>query len=156
VSVCSYPINFKMAELIRPNFCVGPHMTQGKIHEFSKFQKFVFKSSFLVKFLKWAKKYYEIRKLFLYCTKRRCSHITPQSKVEIENILILVLKNFHWAVKRSFFYSTSWQKIFLLQICATWWCKTFKLIDLTEFIVWNVAMETPQPEISHHGLIKLI
>ena len=30
------------------------------------------------------KKYYEIRKLFFYCTKRRCSEIKPQFKVEID------------------------------------------------------------------------
>ena len=30
------------------------------------------------------KKYYEIRKLFLYCKKRRCSQIKRQLKVEKE------------------------------------------------------------------------
>ena len=53
-----YPINVKTAEPIGPNLCVGPHVTSGKV--------------------------YEIRKLFLYFTKRRCSQIKPQLKVEIE------------------------------------------------------------------------
>ena len=39
----------------------------------------------LVKFGKCAKKYYEVRTLFLYCTKRRSSQIKPQLKVKIED-----------------------------------------------------------------------
>ena len=34
----------KTAEPIRPKFDVGPHVTPGKVYEWSKFQKFVFKS----------------------------------------------------------------------------------------------------------------
>jgi len=31
ISVCLYLINVKTAELIGPKFCVGPHMTPGKV-----------------------------------------------------------------------------------------------------------------------------
>jgi len=38
------------------------------------------------KILKWAIKHYEIRKLFfINCTKKRCSQLKPQLKVEIED-----------------------------------------------------------------------
>ena len=47
VSVCLYPINVKTAKLIGPKFCVGPHMTPGKIYEWSKFQKGI-ESDFLI------------------------------------------------------------------------------------------------------------
>jgi len=44
---------------------------------------------YFCKILKMREKYYEIRKLFfdfvLYCTKKRCSQIKQQLKVEIEN-----------------------------------------------------------------------
>ena len=45
LNVCLYPINVKTAELIGPKFCVGPHMTPGKVYE-SKFQRFDFHSIF--------------------------------------------------------------------------------------------------------------
>ena len=32
LSVCLYPINVKMAELIGPKFYVGLHMSPGKVH----------------------------------------------------------------------------------------------------------------------------
>ena len=37
-------LNVKMAEPIGPKFYVGPHVIPGKIYEWSKFQKLVFKS----------------------------------------------------------------------------------------------------------------
>jgi len=33
LSVCLYPINVKTAEPIGPKFCVGPHVTPGKVYE---------------------------------------------------------------------------------------------------------------------------
>ena len=38
--VCLYPTNVKTAEPIGPKFCVGPHMTPGKVYKLSKFKKF--------------------------------------------------------------------------------------------------------------------
>ena len=46
LSGCLYPINVKTAKPIGLKFCVGPHLTLGKVYEWSKFQKFVFKSFF--------------------------------------------------------------------------------------------------------------
>jgi len=37
LSVRLYPINVKTAEPIGPKFCVGPHVTPGKVYEWSKF-----------------------------------------------------------------------------------------------------------------------
>ena len=31
VSICLYPKNVKTDEAIGPNFCLGPHMTTGKV-----------------------------------------------------------------------------------------------------------------------------
>ena len=39
LSVCLYSINVKMTELIGPKFCVGLHMTPGKVYGWSKFSK---------------------------------------------------------------------------------------------------------------------
>jgi len=64
-SVCLYPINVKTAEPIGPKFCVGPHVTPGKVYEWSNPQTF-----FVV---------------VLYCTTRRCSEINRQLKVKIED-----------------------------------------------------------------------
>ena len=33
LSVCMYPINVIKAEPIVPKFCVGPHVTPGKVNE---------------------------------------------------------------------------------------------------------------------------
>ena len=41
--VCLYPINVKTTEPIGPKFCVGHHVTPGKVYEWSKFKKNVFK-----------------------------------------------------------------------------------------------------------------
>ena len=41
-SVCLYSINIKTAEQIGPKFCVGPHVTPGKVYEESKFAFFIF------------------------------------------------------------------------------------------------------------------
>ena len=39
LSVCKlYPINPKTAEPIGPKFCVGPHMTPGKVYGWTKFK----------------------------------------------------------------------------------------------------------------------
>ena len=37
--VCLYPINVKTNEPIRPKFCVGPHMTPGKVYGISKLER---------------------------------------------------------------------------------------------------------------------
>ena len=42
--VCLYPTNVKTAEPIGPKFCVGPHLTPGKVYGCSKLQKCVSKS----------------------------------------------------------------------------------------------------------------
>ena len=44
-SVRFYPINVKTAEPIGPKFCVGPHMTPGKVYECSELRKVVSKTS---------------------------------------------------------------------------------------------------------------
>ena len=70
---------------------MGPHAAPGKVYGVSDFKYVILKDLYLklfnfVKFGKCAKKYYEIRKnLFLYFTKRRCSQIKPQLKVEKED-----------------------------------------------------------------------
>ena len=47
-----------------PKFCVGPHVAPGKVYGQSDFKYVIFLKLFnFVKFLKCAKKYYEIRKL---------------------------------------------------------------------------------------------
>ena len=56
--VCLYPINVKTAEPIGPKFCVGPHVTRGKVYEWLEFQKFVFKSFLNCKILIKRKKIY--------------------------------------------------------------------------------------------------
>ena len=56
LSACLYPINVKTAELIGPKFCVGSHMTPGKVQGCSKLQKFVFKSFWFLLNLKNARK----------------------------------------------------------------------------------------------------
>ena len=39
LSVCLYPINVKTSKPIRPKFCMGPHVTPGKIYELSKLKE---------------------------------------------------------------------------------------------------------------------
>ena len=60
--VCLCPINVKTVEEIGPKFCVGPHVTQGKVYEW---WKFVLKSFIC------AKNYYEICKLFIILYKEK-------------------------------------------------------------------------------------
>ena len=56
LGVCLYPINVKTAEPIRPKFCVGPHVSPGKVYEWSKFQIFdSIKIRFLLNFWKFWK-----------------------------------------------------------------------------------------------------
>ena len=85
-----YPINVTTAKPIEPKIFMGPHVTPGKVYEWSKFQKFVFKSFHFCKILKMREKVLRnpqtfLLFLFLYCTKRRCSQIKPQLKVEKED-----------------------------------------------------------------------
>ena len=83
LSVCWYPINVKTAESIGPKFFVGPHVTTGKVHKWSKFQIFVsikIRSSLnFWKFWKSTKFFVKTRELFLFCftmyTKRTCSQL---------------------------------------------------------------------------------
>ena len=83
LAVCLYPMNVKTAELIGPKFCVGPYVTPGKVYEWTKFQKFVFKSFLFFEILKMREKILWNPQTFFFCTKRRCSQIKPQLKVEI-------------------------------------------------------------------------
>ena len=48
--VCLYPKNVKTVELIGLKYVVGPHMTPGKVYEWSKFQKFASKFHIFIKF----------------------------------------------------------------------------------------------------------
>ena len=80
---CLYPINVKTAKPIGPEFCVGPHVTPGKVYEWSKFQKLMFKSFIFIKFWKCAKKiFWNPQTFFINCKKRRCSQIKPQLKLK--------------------------------------------------------------------------
>jgi len=45
LSVCFYPVNAKTAEPIGTKFCVGHHVTPGKVYGWSKFQKFTSKQN---------------------------------------------------------------------------------------------------------------
>ena len=38
--VCLYPINVTTVEPIRPKFCLGLHLSPGKVYRWSKFQNF--------------------------------------------------------------------------------------------------------------------
>ena len=60
-----YPINVKTAEPIGPTFCVGPHMTPGKVYGCSELQKVLFN--------------------FFVLSKRKCWKIEHIFKVEIED-----------------------------------------------------------------------
>ena len=69
---------------------MGLHMSPGKVSEWSKFQKFVFKSFFCKIFLMREKILWNPH-FFLHCTKRKCSQIKPQIKVEIiEKSLVII------------------------------------------------------------------
>ena len=63
--VCLYPMNVKTAKPIRSKFCVGPHMTQGKIYEWSKFQKLVLIKSDFQWILKIHENFFKICELLL-------------------------------------------------------------------------------------------
>ena len=66
--VCLYPKNVKTAELIGRKFCVGPHMTPGKVllDSCSKLHSSVTKSFWIfLKFLKCAKNIIKSTNLFL-------------------------------------------------------------------------------------------
>jgi hypothetical protein len=39
MSVCLYPINVKTAGPIGPNFCVGPHLTPGRVYGITILEK---------------------------------------------------------------------------------------------------------------------
>ena len=63
-------------------------MTPGKVYERTKFQKYCLKVFILVKFENERKNIMKSANFFvfvLYCSKRRCSQIKLQIKVEIEN-----------------------------------------------------------------------
>ena len=83
--VCLYPINVKTAELIRPKFCVGPQETPGKVYEWSKFQKFMFKSFYFVKFWKCTKKYYELRNLLFVFALYKEKMLTDKATIKSKN-----------------------------------------------------------------------
>ena len=54
--VCLYPINVKTAKPIGPKFCVGPHMTPGKVY--GRFQKTTLKLNLI--FIKNSLKIHEL------------------------------------------------------------------------------------------------
>ena len=47
-----FPINVETAEPIGPNFFVGPHLTPGKVYEWSNFQKFATNKMRFLKIMK--------------------------------------------------------------------------------------------------------
>ena len=80
--VCLYPINVKTTEPIGPKFCVGPHVTPGKVYEWSKSKNLCIQVFYSCKILKCAKKYYEIRKKNLFgLYKKKMGAKPPQSLV---------------------------------------------------------------------------
>ena len=95
LSVCpfTYPINVKTAKPIGPKFCVGPHMTPGKVYRFmdsQNYKNFCPKVLDFCKFWKCAKKNLNSANFFLifilYCTKReKCSEIKPHLKFELKD-----------------------------------------------------------------------
>ena len=81
-----YPINVKTAEPIRPKFCVGPHAAPGKVYGQSDFKYVILE--YFVNFENARKNIIsnpQIKKNVLYGTKRKCSQIKPQLKVEKED-----------------------------------------------------------------------
>ena len=83
--VCLYPINVKTAEPIRPKFCVGPLWSQGRFINDQNFKNLCLKVFYFENAQKilWNPQTFFV--FDLYCTKRRCSEIKPQLKVEIED-----------------------------------------------------------------------
>jgi len=69
------------------DFCLGPHMTPGKVYGCSKLQKFVTNSLIIVKIGKGGKKYYLIHELFslLFKLHEDASRIEPLLKIKIED-----------------------------------------------------------------------
>ena len=68
LSVCLYPINVKTAEPIGPKFCVGPHVTPGKVYGWSNFQKFASIKIRFLKILKFHEFFFnKIRIIFCFC-----------------------------------------------------------------------------------------
>ena len=74
LSVRLYPMNVKTAEPIGPEFCVGPHVTQGKVYDWSKFQKFASIKSKVYEIFSWNPRNYFLY-LFTMYTKRTCSQL---------------------------------------------------------------------------------
>ena len=70
--VCLYPINVKMAEMIGPNFFVGPHMTPGNVYGCSKLKHLCTKVFYFCKRLKITKNIFLNPQTFFvivsYCT----------------------------------------------------------------------------------------
>ena len=67
LSVCLYPINVKTAKPIGPKFFCGISYDTGEGYEWSKCKNLCLKVFYLGKFWKFAKNYYEICKLVLFC-----------------------------------------------------------------------------------------
>ena len=82
LSVCLYPINVKTAEPIRPKFCLGLYVALGKVYENDQNLKNLCLKLFYSEIL-WNPQTFFV--FVLYCTKRRCSQIKPQLKIEIED-----------------------------------------------------------------------
>ena len=95
--VFQFPINVRTAEPNGPTFCVLPYMTPEEGLWMLRIKKVVFKSFLFLKYLK-------IRELFfiivLYWTKRTCSQIELQLKVEVEDGRSL---NYTWFSLLQFF-----------------------------------------------------
>ena len=87
LSIC-VQLTSKRLNRLGLNFLWDLTWPQGMFMDAQNFKKLSPNFFDFCKILKCAKKYYEIGKLFiyvLYCTKRRCSQIMPQLKVEIED-----------------------------------------------------------------------
>ena len=85
--VCLYPINVKTAEPIGPKFLWDLTWPQGRVMNDQNFKNLCLKVFYFWKIFKMRKKILWNPQTFfvfvLYCTKRRCSEIKPQLKVEI-------------------------------------------------------------------------
>ena len=88
----SYTVSFILllytAEPIGPKFGMGPHVTVRMVYEWSKFQKFVFKSFFLnlYKIFKMREKILWNPQIFCFILyKRRYSQVKPQLKLNSWN-----------------------------------------------------------------------
>ena len=73
LGVCLHPMNVKKAKPIGPKFCVGLHMSPGKVYRWSKFQKFASnKIRFFIKCWNSTIFFNKIRNFFVFVLKICC------------------------------------------------------------------------------------